>query len=659
MSKKLILLLTFSFTLLNFVIAQPPPNAFNYSAVARNAAGQPIATTTIGIQVSILKTSPTGASQYSENHFVNTDAYGLFNLVIGAGAVQSGSMSTIDWSNDNYYLKVGMDANGGTNFLTMGTTQLLSVPYALYAKSAGSVNGGAGFSGNYNDLTNSPVLAPVATSGSYNDLTNSPVLAPVATSGSYNDLTNAPVLAPVATSGSYNDLTNSPVLAPVATSGSYNDLTSTPNFATVAISGNYSDLANQPLSIDSISANGDSLFLSNGQVFVSTSNLGFSGDYNDLINTPVIPTNISSLTNDAGYVSTLNDDDPTNEIQQISVSATGDTLHLQNGGFVIIPGISAANTPVQLATLMTSTVSSITSTTAISGGNITNGGGAAITARGIVWGASQSPTLAGNLGYTNDGTGTGSFTSNLTGLTANTSYYVRAYATNSAGTAYGNELSFTTSGSGSGGIVTNPGAGVTFDGYTYSSIVLGNGQEWMAENLRTTTYANGDPIPNVTDNTQWTNLTTGAWSHYNNDSQYENPYGKLYNFHTVADSRNVCPSGWHVPQDSEWLTLVNYLDPNETGDYVTNIAGGKMKSTGFQYWSSPNTDASNESGFSGHPGGCRNPNFLLLGVWGCWWDSSNIGTNASWFRYVDANSGVILKDLLPREYGVSIRCLKD
>jgi hypothetical protein len=142
--KKLILFLTFSFTILNFVQAQIPPNAFNYSAVARNAAGQPIATATIGIQITILKTSPTGASQYSENHFVNTDAYGLFNLVIGAGAVQGGSMATIDWSNDNYYLKVGMDAAGGTNFLTMGTTQLLSVPYALYAKNAGSVSGGTG-----------------------------------------------------------------------------------------------------------------------------------------------------------------------------------------------------------------------------------------------------------------------------------------------------------------------------------------------------------------------------------------------------------------------------------------------------------------------------------------------------------------------------------
>jgi hypothetical protein len=147
--KKIILLLTLSFSLLNFANAQTPPNAFNYSAVARNAAGQPIATTTIGIQITILKTSQVGVSQYSENHFVNTDAFGLFNLVIGAGAVQSGSMTTIDWSNDNYYLKVGMDAAGGTNFLTMGTTQLLSVPYALHAKTAESLVGGGSGTGGF------------------------------------------------------------------------------------------------------------------------------------------------------------------------------------------------------------------------------------------------------------------------------------------------------------------------------------------------------------------------------------------------------------------------------------------------------------------------------------------------------------------------------
>lgn len=127
-----------------------PPQAFNYSGVARNASNNPIANQTIGVQLSVLKGSAvTGTIVYKENHFTNTDALGLFNLAVGTGAVQSGTFNTIDWSNDTYYLRVGLDATGGTNFVTMGSTQLLSVPYALYAKSAGNA-------GNTTDRDTSP-----------------------------------------------------------------------------------------------------------------------------------------------------------------------------------------------------------------------------------------------------------------------------------------------------------------------------------------------------------------------------------------------------------------------------------------------------------------------------------------------------------------------
>jgi uncharacterized protein (TIGR02145 family) len=307
--------------------------------------------------------------------------------------------------------------------------------------------------------------------------------------------------------------------------------------------------------------------------------------------------------------------------------------------------------PGNLATLTTLPIGNITDIAATTGGNITNDGGTAITNRGVVWSTTQNSTTANN-SITN-GSGTGSFTSNLTGLTANTTYYVRAYATNSAGTAYGNELSFTTT-TGGGGIVTNPGAGVTFDGYTYPSIVLGNGQEWMSENLRTTTYANGNPIPNVTDNTQWENLTTGAWSHYNNDSQYENPYGKLYNWYTVDDPRNVCPTGWHVPTDAEWTILSDYLGGE-------NVAGGKMKSTGTQYWLSPNTDATNESGFSGLPGGYRNDDgtFSNVGYVGDWWSSTENLTYSARDRNLGYINGGVYRSVSPKDFGFSVRCLRD
>jgi uncharacterized protein (TIGR02145 family) len=330
-------------------------------------------------------------------------------------------------------------------------------------------------------------------------------------------------------------------------------------------------------------------------------------------------------------------------------------IHQSNGTVLQIPTNTidsityTINNPANLATINTLPIGNITSNTASSGGNITNNGGTNVTQRGVVWSTNTNPTTANS--STSNGSGTGSFTSNLTSLTASTTYYVRAYATNSAGTAYGNEVSFTTT-AGGGGIVTNPGAGVTFNGYTYTSIVLGNGQEWMAENLRTTTYANGDPIPNVT--TQWQGLTTGAWAHCNNDSQYENPYGKLYNWYTVADPRNVCPTGWHVPTDAEYTLLTDYLGGEP-------VAGGKMKSTGTQYWSSPNTDATNESGFSGLPGGNRdfNGSFDGIGLYGGWWSSTEIGTYTAWPRYLLYFNGLVDKDLINKEHGFSVRCLRD
>jgi uncharacterized protein (TIGR02145 family) len=207
-----------------------------------------------------------------------------------------------------------------------------------------------------------------------------------------------------------------------------------------------------------------------------------------------------------------------------------------------------------------------------------------------------------------------------------------------------------------GGIVSNPGAGVTFGGYTYATVVLGNGQEWMAENLRTTTYANGDPIPNVTDNAAWRQLTTGAWAHHENNASYENPYGKLYNWYAVADPRNVCPTNWHVPTDAELTVLSDYLGGE-------NVAGGKMKSAGTQYWPAPNTGATNESGFSGLPGGGRNGfssgAFYGLGNFGIWWSASESGAENAWLRLLSGNDAAIDRDYFNKRYGVSVRCLRD
>jgi uncharacterized protein (TIGR02145 family) len=192
------------------------------------------------------------------------------------------------------------------------------------------------------------------------------------------------------------------------------------------------------------------------------------------------------------------------------------------------------------------------------------------------------------------------------------------------------------------------------DGNIYKTIVIGN-QIWMAENLKTSHYRNGDLISNVTDNTQWSGLTAGAWAFSNNNSQFDCPYGKLYNWYAVSDPRNLCPTGWHVPTEAEWITLTDYLGGEA-------VAGGKMTTTGTQYW--PNTqDPTNESGFSGLPGGFRlfNGIFFQVGVeTGQWWSSSVDVDNYPRYRYLQYGYGnAIFTGSNVKPIGMSVRCLSD
>jgi uncharacterized protein (TIGR02145 family) len=188
------------------------------------------------------------------------------------------------------------------------------------------------------------------------------------------------------------------------------------------------------------------------------------------------------------------------------------------------------------------------------------------------------------------------------------------------------------------------------DGNSYATIVIGS-QEWMAENLRTTTYFNGDTIPNIPLSSTW---GLGAWEHYNNDNLYENPYGKLYNWFAVTDSRKLCPTGWHIPTDAEWTTLTNYLGGN--------IAGGKMKSTGTQYWTLPNVDATNASGFTGLPAGKKINTYLEIGESALWWSSTPYYTstiNNGWYRSLSYSNGDIIRNHTTQHNGLSVRCIKD
>ena len=404
--------------------------------------------------------------------------------------------------------------------------------------------------------------------------------------------------------------------------------------------------------------------------------------------------------------------------------------------------------------LTTTAITNITETTASSGGTITDEGSGTIIARGVCWDISVNPSITNS--KTTNGIGAGTFISNLTGLTANTTYYVRAYATNSAGTSYGNEVSFTTlqpptattaaatslasttatlngtvnannqsttvtfeygtstsygqtinaipntvSGStntsvsanltgltistmyhyrvkavsssgttygsdvtfntldaGVSGIIFNPnltyGSVSDNDGNTYKTIQIGT-QTWMAENLKTTKHNDGTAIPLVTDGTAWAALSTPGYCWYSNDAAtYKATYGALYNWYAV-NTGNLCFTGWHVPTDAEWTTLTNYLG-GET------IAGGKLKETGTSHWSSPNTGATNESGFTALPGGARSlisGTFVDVGNYGGWRSSTEYSTGNSYGRCMRCSYGYVSRVSYIVRTGFSVRCLRD
>lgn len=193
-----------------------------------------------------------------------------------------------------------------------------------------------------------------------------------------------------------------------------------------------------------------------------------------------------------------------------------------------------------------------------------------------------------------------------------------------------------------------------YDGNVYDTIMIG-GQAWLKENLKTTHYDNGDPIPNVATATAWAALVTDARCYYNNDSlANDSVYGALYNWYAVNNANKLCPNGWHVSTNAEWISVENYLGGS-------GIAGGKMKQAGTLLWSSPNTGATNSTGFTGLPGGMRDPvnnDFRTGGENGLWWTTSVNGSNA-WSTYMWYLFAGIDHNPATKKYGFSVRCVKD
>jgi uncharacterized protein (TIGR02145 family) len=407
------------------------PEKMSFQAVIRNASDVLVVSQAIGMQISILQGSETGTPLYVETHTPTTNSNGLVTLEIGGGTAVTGTFEGIDWSTGIYFIKTETDPAGGTDYTITGTSQILSVPYALYADSSGN-----GFSGSYNDLMDRPDF-------------------------------------------------------------SLWDKDSTDN---VTITGNQS-------------VAGDKTFTGT----ISASN--------------------KTITNVATPVNA----------QDVATKAYVDNL------LSIIQFIQNGVTDV--------------------------------------------------------------------------------------------------------------------DGNKYKVVLIGT-QVWMAENLKTTKYSNGDEIPNITDNTAWAGLTTSAYSWYDNDvASNKNINGALYNFYAVVDSRNLCPSGWHVPIDAEFTTLTDYLINNGYGYGGSGTDIPKSMASTSGWVSNPvegtigcDQTSNNSSGFNGFPSGYRNHTdglFVEIGVNASWWSSSEVSSSSAKAIHLGHGHDYVFHNENIKQRGFSVRCIKD
>ena len=354
------------------------------------------------------------------------------------------------------------------------------------------------------------------------------------------------------------------------------------------------------------------------------------------------------------YMRTFSHEDP-------EVNAANEELYAQVKEF-----LQKNEQEVTTPSVTTGDVTNITTTTASCSGNVTSDGGSSVTARGVCWSTSQNPTTSNS--KTTNGTGLGTYTSHITGLSPNTTYYVRAYAINSQGTAYGEQRNF----------ITQQEQGPVFgsffdsrDGYQYETVTIGE-QVWMAENLA---Y-----LPTVNPIAGEGSTTNPDYHVYNYDgtnvaeakatNNYQT-YGVLYNW-TAALS--ACPPGWHLPSDEEWTILGTYL-ANNGYNYDGSIGGNKTaksmaSATGWNPSSNEgvpgNTDYPeyrNKSGFSALPGGIRLNNrvFNEIGNQAVWWTSTedNLNNEFSLCQVLVYNNVSLNRGQTYWAHSHSVRCLRD
>jgi uncharacterized protein (TIGR02145 family) len=648
------------------------PQKINFQSVLRNSGGDVVSNKSVSLKISILSGSITGNTVYSETHAKTTDAAGLISLQIGNGTVFSGVFSAILWGNTPHFIKLEADFNGGSNYVLLGTQELMSVPYALYAsKTDTSVfNLANRFVGKLNVADTVFMLNP------YLRKTDDVIV----------DLQNQ------------NKILQNLAKVTDADGNSYK---------TVKIGNQIWMAENLKTSKyqngNSITTNLDDLSWStatSGAFAIYENNPTFDTSYGKLYNWYTVSDNRGICP--VGWHVPSQAEFITLREYLGGASVAGGKLKLTGTTFWLNPNIDATNE---------------SGFSAIGGGTRNSGGSYTVLNQiGFFWSSTENVEF----GVVNNGAGTGldlvSFKTigysvrclknaegdlnqslnlklNISDTSTMLNPYLRkvdamvnvetdpvfntsiAKGITGIDTAYWNRK---LNPSDTASMLTNYlrksdaiiadlqnqdkllqsfSNVIDIDGNKYKTIKIGS-QVWMSENLKTSRYRNGGPIPNVIGNANWQALTTGAWSNYNHDTANDVIYGKLYNWYTTIGD-TLCPTGWGVPTDAEYTILITYLGGE-------SVAQAKMKVTGTTYWESPNTGSTNESGFSGLPGGYRDKDgsFNLIRSFAWFWSATEGNEYHRFLRFMFANNGSAghRGNGFANNYesvGASIRCLKD